>query len=354
MKKRRPELKRTSRFLIALIFLFSVGGIASARDSGGKLGFIRSPISTRPVFVRPGDKITVDAAQSIYDSCACPFHVYLEKDGTRNLIDPAEKIDNPATGTYSFSVTIPANTAPGLYGFAVQKGSNDDISNRAIMVLDKYPDEYTIMHITDVHIGRMEGDFARGESFYEKMAERANELKPDIVIITGDVTDFSDPDQFKTFLDITDRIDSPTVVVPGNHDRNFADADKYLGPGKFSFNYGAHFYLGFDTQYQFPIPDPEGNMDWIRKEMRAHRDSPFKVMFSHRDDSDFRLIISQVILPYNVNLFLSGHTHADAEEKIGKLPSYYLVTQAAVDGYYRIIKIKNNTVDGFKTANVND
>jgi hypothetical protein len=350
----RPELKKTTVFLSTLIFLFAVSAAAPARDSAGKLGFIRSPISTRPVFVRPGEKITVDVAQSVYNSCTCAFTVSLEKDGTRTAIYPAEKIDSPATDTYRFSATIPANTAPGLYGLAAHKGVNDDVSNRAIMVLDKYPGEYTIMQITDVHVGRMDGDFPLGRNFYEKIAAKANELKPDMVIITGDDTDTSDPAQFKTFLDITDSIKAPTVVVPGNHDRNFADADKYFGPGRFSFSYGAHFYLSFDTEYQFPTPDPEGNMDWIIKEMRAHKDAPFKVMFSHREESDFRLIVPKVILPFKVNLFLSGHYHAGGDWTYGSLPSYYLVTRAALEGYYRVIKIKYNAVAEMKTLNVND
>ncbi len=347
-------MRKATGIIIALAIIIGIGGAAAARDAGGKLSFILNPISTRPVFVHPGEKINVDVAKSVYESCSCVFSVFLEKGGSRMRLEPSEKMEGPATGTYRFTVAIPADTAAGLYGVAAHKGGNDDVSRHSIMVLDKFPTEYTIMHISDVHIGRIEGDYERGKDFYTKIAARANEIKPDMVIITGDVTDFSDPAQFKAFLDITDTINSPTVVVAGNHDRNNSDADKYLGPGRFWFMYGDHFYLGFDTQYQFPTPDPDKNMEWIKRETRAHKEAPFKVLFSHREDSDLRFIISQVLLPQKVNLFLSGHYHAGGEEKIGSLPLYYLIDKASVDGFYETIKIKDNAVAEVKMSNVAD
>jgi len=346
-------MKRIRRFFAVLILLASVCGAAAARDADGRLWFILNPVSTRPVFVLPGGEITAIVSESLYDSAPGPLRVYLVKNGARIPVETGGASASSG-GIYRFHVGIPGDTATGLYGLVVQKGELIDNSRRAVMVLDKYPDEYTIMHITDTHVGRMVGDEPRGEAYYEKIAARANMLKPDIVVITGDNTDSSEPDEFRKFLEITDRIESTTVVVAGNHDREHADAHTWLGPGRFTFMFGSHFFLGFDTQYHFPTPDPEGNLKWIIRKVKSNRDAPFKVIFSHREESDFRMIISNVIVPYEVDLFLSGHYHAGGDSEYGTLPSRYLITRAALEGYYRIIRVGNNAVQDIETQSVNN
>ena len=74
---------------------------------------------------------------------------------------------------------------------------------------------FTIAHISDLHCG--------GPYFVPNLLERAigeiNDLGPDLVVCSGDLTSFGfrpEFEQAKTFLD---RLDCETlVVVPGNHD----------------------------------------------------------------------------------------------------------------------------------------
>ncbi len=344
-------MKRTSA-TVAIILMMACG-VASGREASGKIGFIGNPISTRPAFAMIGEKVYVDLTQGAFDGCDDEMEIFLKTDGARIPVNYVERIA-AATVTYSFSIELPVDAQPGLYDLTVKKCGYADVSNRAVMVLAKYPEEYTIMHVTDIHIGRMADGLPIGKMYYEKIAAKANKLKPDMVIITGDITDFSDPEQFRTFLEITDGIAAPTVVIAGNHDRENRDADEYLGPNRFTFNYGAHFFLAFDTQYHIPSPDPEGNIEWMRREMRARKEAPFKVMFSHREDSDFRLIIPKVIIPYKVDLFLSGHYHEGGDVMIGGLPSRYLITRAALEGYYRTIRVAGSDVTDVRTSNVDE
>lgn len=328
-------------------------GLACARDADGRLGFIRYPISTRPEFVQPGGWLLLEVAAPAYDNSAGDFHASLEKGGASISLDPARMAATGTIATYSLEVTIPQNTTPGSYALSVSKGAAADSSRRAVIVEAEFPGEYSIMHITDTHVGRLAADGAPvGEQVYTKMKDEANRLRPDLVIITGDDSDTSDPVEFRKFIEITEQIEAPTFVVPGNHDRENAGPEPFLGTGRYDFYFGRHFYLGFDTQYDFPYPDPSGQMDWIASEVRANKSAPFKALFSHRPDSDMRVVFTKVAMPMKVNLLLFGHTHADSVQKFGSLPSLAVTTPAALDGYYRVIKVKNDKVEDMQLVNI--
>lgn len=70
-----------------------------------------------------------------------------------------------------------------------------------------------IVHISDVHFGpHFLPEVAEG--VLEFIAER----EPHLVVISGDLTQRAKPRQFREARAFADRIEVPTVVVPGNHD----------------------------------------------------------------------------------------------------------------------------------------
>src|SRR5438876_2078376 len=74
---------------------------------------------------------------------------------------------------------------------------------------------FQIAHISDIHCG--------GPHFVPSLIERAigeiNDLGPDLVICTGDLTTFGFKQEFAQAKAYLDRIEcSSLVVVPGNHD----------------------------------------------------------------------------------------------------------------------------------------
>jgi 3',5'-cyclic-AMP phosphodiesterase len=73
----------------------------------------------------------------------------------------------------------------------------------------------TIAHISDIHCG--------GPHFMPSLMDRAigeiNDLQPDIIICTGDLTTFGFKQEFAQAKSYLDRLDCDSlVVVPGNHD----------------------------------------------------------------------------------------------------------------------------------------
>jgi 3',5'-cyclic AMP phosphodiesterase CpdA len=74
---------------------------------------------------------------------------------------------------------------------------------------------FTIAHISDIHCG--------GAHFMPSLMDRAigeiNDLEPDIVICTGDLTTFGFKQEFAQAKAYLDRLNCESfVVVPGNHD----------------------------------------------------------------------------------------------------------------------------------------
>ncbi|MFG1187006.1 phosphodiesterase [Xanthobacter aminoxidans] len=80
-----------------------------------------------------------------------------------------------------------------------------------------------IAQLTDTHI-RRPGTLAYGvvdtATYLEAAVAhiRALDPRPDAVIVTGDLTDFDDPEEFARFRAIVAPLDLPLFPVPGNHD----------------------------------------------------------------------------------------------------------------------------------------
>ncbi|HVF49941.1 MAG TPA: metallophosphoesterase family protein [Pyrinomonadaceae bacterium] len=70
----------------------------------------------------------------------------------------------------------------------------------------------TLVHLSDLHFGRID------ESLIEPLATTVTELKPDVVVVSGDLTQRARSEQFKEAREFLDALPSPQIVVPGNHD----------------------------------------------------------------------------------------------------------------------------------------
>ena len=69
-----------------------------------------------------------------------------------------------------------------------------------------------IVHLSDIHFGSV--DHAVAEGVVEKVAE----IAPDVVVVSGDLTQRARSAQFIEARQFLDRLPKPQIVVPGNHD----------------------------------------------------------------------------------------------------------------------------------------
>jgi 3',5'-cyclic AMP phosphodiesterase CpdA len=71
----------------------------------------------------------------------------------------------------------------------------------------------TIFHISDVHFGP-----PHLPRVSDGVVELVEERRPDVVVLSGDLTQRAKPEQFRQARRFVDRKPVPTLVVPGNHD----------------------------------------------------------------------------------------------------------------------------------------
>ena len=70
----------------------------------------------------------------------------------------------------------------------------------------------TIVHISDVHFGRVD------DRLVDPLVDAVRAIAPDLVAISGDLTQRARRAQFRQARAFLDRLPTPQLVVPGNHD----------------------------------------------------------------------------------------------------------------------------------------
>jgi len=224
-------------------------------------------------------------------------------------------------------------------------------------------DGLLLIHISDVHCGlRFEG------VLLQRAIDEINSLSPDIVVVTGDLTEegiFSEFQEAKRYL--TQIKCRRLVVGCGNHD---ARTTGYILFPKF-FGEPSSVTESGDTaliMLNSSRPDREdGEIGynqglWMKHCLEQHKDK-FKIIALHHhlipvpdtgmernlvcDAGDFL----RTLTSYNVNLVLCGHRHRPWLWKIGNLPIVYAgaVSTKRLRGFYQntynIIKIKDRNIE---------
>ncbi len=186
-----------------------------------------------------------------------------------------------------------------------------------------------LVHISDIHFGRI--DYAIVESLIVKI----NELKPDVVVVSGDLTQRARSAQFIEARAFLDKLPKPQIVVPGNHDiplhnvfaRFATPLEKYK---RYITDDLQPFYadeevavLGINTARSLTIKDGRVNerqVAVIREKLCGLPEGILKVLVTHHpfdlpagydDDQIVRRaeMAMREITDCGADLFLAGHIH---------------------------------------------
>jgi 3',5'-cyclic AMP phosphodiesterase CpdA len=83
----------------------------------------------------------------------------------------------------------------------------------------------TLLHLSDLHFGRL------NPATLEPLREAAGRVRPDLVVVSGDVTQRARARQFRAARDYLASLPGPQLVVPGNHDVPLYDVfSRFLRP----------------------------------------------------------------------------------------------------------------------------
>lgn len=83
----------------------------------------------------------------------------------------------------------------------------------------------TLVHLSDLHFGRLD------PAVLEPLAQAVADAAPDVVVVSGDLTQRARGAQFRAAAAFLARLPRPQVVVPGNHDVPLYDvARRFLAP----------------------------------------------------------------------------------------------------------------------------
>lgn len=198
-------------------------------------------------------------------------------------------------------------------------------------------DGYRIAHLSDLHVG----SYREKTDFVEKVVQRVNEEKPDLVVFTGDLVN-SDPDELKPFIPVLSKITAPDGVfsVLGNHDYCLygdpnrwkdvreggllvADLERTMGwqmlmnDARILTRDTDHIAIvGVENTGKPPFPqigDLQGAVaDVTDYDSIKCEENLFTILLTH-DPSHWKM---EVLPKTHIPLTLSGHTHS-AQLKIG-------------------------------------
>jgi 3',5'-cyclic AMP phosphodiesterase CpdA len=187
----------------------------------------------------------------------------------------------------------------------------------------------TLAHVSDLHFGREDPIVA------EALVSELATLRPDLVVVSGDLTQRARRSEFAKAVAFLARLPRPQLVVPGNHDiplfdvlRRFVSPlgryRRYLHADRFpAFDDGELSVLGMCTARRYLWKD--GSVDPSQLEAIHHafadkRDRALRVLVTHhplvpRPGADHPAIVTRgheataAAAAAGVDLLLAGHLH---------------------------------------------
>ncbi len=190
-----------------------------------------------------------------------------------------------------------------------------------------------IVHISDVHFGRV--DYRIVERLREKIAA----IAPDLIVISGDLTQRARSAQFIEAKEFLDALPQPQIVVPGNHDVPMYNVfDRFVHPlEKYKrfisqdlqpfFSDAEIAVVGINTARSLTIKDGRINKKQIaevQEKMRGLPNEMLKVIVTHHpfdlpenhtDEDDLvdnAEAAMQAFASCGADVFLSGHLHVSS------------------------------------------
>ncbi|PWB76380.1 MAG: hypothetical protein C3F15_05325 [Holophagae bacterium] len=339
-----------------LAAVLGAGAVAWVVFPGGLM--VETPSFGQPEILTPGEEVEV------VTRAAVPWFTRIEgltlERGPIRIPVPLQT----ATGRGARPTALgrlPSDCPPGNYDLVARAGTRESRARRAVAVLASIPERFTVAQITDLHVGYT----PEGEASVGRIVDELDRLKPDLVVVTGDITDDGNWDHFERAQRVLDKLTMPFVCVPGNHDRRgFAGYLSSFGLPYYSVKFGHWTLLGLDGGHgwdQFT----ESQFAFIGRELDAAQPGRV-IVLSHIPLAGKRSIKAHagdaiaLLERKHVPLVLSGHWHygggyeAANGTPIGAQTGTQFVTTAASGGWPHVAPNERLASRGFTLVTVDN
>lgn len=216
-----------------------------------------------------------------------------------------------------------------------------------------------IVHISDLHFGE---ELQRGK--VEKAIRQINEIEPDLVVITGDISSWGIHSEMRDAYETLIDLKSDFVAIPGNHDaRNIGHEffELYFGETKKCWKNDILNLIAADST-QPDLDDGyigKEQRDWIRSRIRKDR---FNILALHhhivpipKTGRERNVLIDagevvELLISMGVSAVLAGHRHMPYSLRLmrthiihaGTLGSFKVLGMP--DNNYNILEIEDNII----------
>jgi predicted phosphodiesterase len=196
------------------------------------------------------------------------------------------------------------------------------------LVSQDQPETFIFIHGTDSHLPR--GGTDKFAEFIKEVGQIGEAVA--FCVLTGDDPDLSDhrpfdkaQEEWKLVNDMFHSITRPLFVVPGNHDAagttttgwdqdnpmfGYGFFRRFLGPIRWSFNYGGVHFAGVDflhiqgKKWVWGVGDQAAQ--WLDRDLALVPPGMRKVVFVHHPLGEE---FAKVVRKHNVDQIYAGHTH---------------------------------------------
>jgi Icc protein len=169
----------------------------------------------------------------------------------------------------------------------------------------------------------------------ERMIDEVNHLiRPDFVQFIGDNVQDATDDQFRLFLELAGRLESPHYALVGDHDvKDDPRAERfrrYVGDPSGSNSVGGFRFIRLNTREARPVGLSSGQVDWFTSEVDSALERGERcVVFQHNypfkiwEDYDGPGIDGwrEVVQTRRIEAIVCGHTHYWQVANDGRNPS---------------------------------
>lgn len=220
----------------------------------------------------------------------------------------------------------------------------------------------TLVQISDLHFG------AVIENVLADLTVSINELRPDLLIVSGDLTQRAKSEQFKQAADYLAQFSMPKIIVPGNHDIPLYNVfDRFVHPLEKYIRYITDEMMpvfideeiavvGLNTARSLTIKDGRLNEKQISEAAEILRNAPAsatKIVVTHHPldalpefEDDLAENAEKALIELSdagADLFLSGHLH------MGKMTHVHTTKTSKMDK--KVLMVQAGTACSTRSRN---